>query len=121
MPQTNLYARTREGQHEDWEDLTVPELISFLDTKILMGITILPILNSYYWSTDYCMAAPHVVSEFPRNHFFRILREIHFYDNSTAVPKGQPGYDRAHKVRPIIECCREMFDLVQATQGKLCR
>jgi len=33
----------------------------------------------------------------------RILREIHFNDNSTAVPKGQPGYDRAQKVRPVVE------------------
>jgi len=54
----------------------------------------------------------NIVKSFPRDRFMSILRELHFNDNSTAVPRGQPGYDRAHKVRPVIECFREMFDLV---------
>jgi len=38
VEQTYLYARTREGHHADWEDLTVLELKAFLGTKILMGL-----------------------------------------------------------------------------------
>jgi len=50
----------------------------------------------------------------------RILRELHF-NNSTVVPRGQPGYDRAHKVRSVIENTLGKCLTVQATQGKLSR
>ena len=53
------------------------------------------------------MGAPHIVQSFPRTRFFRILRQLHFNDNSLAIPRGQPGYDRAYKVRPIIDNIRE--------------
>ena len=42
----------------------------------------------------------------PSDHYLRILRiELHFNDNSTAIPRGQPGHNRsrAHKVKPVID------------------
>ena len=45
--------------------------------------------------------------------FFSILKELHFNDNGTAIPRGKPGYDRAHKVRPVIrsvvEKCNTLY------------
>ena len=101
VAQTNQYARTRDGHQEGWTDLTVPEFKAFLGTTLLMGITQLPTFSSY-WSTNYYLGAPHVVQSFPRTHCTRILRELHFNDNIQAIPRGQPGYDRAYKIRPVI-------------------
>ena len=107
VAQTNLYATTRDNHRAaTWTDMTVPEFKSFLGTMMLMGITQLPHLHNY-WSTNGLLGAPHVVQAFPRDRFMRILRELHFNDNTTAVPRGQPGYDRAHKVRPVIDSISE--------------
>ena len=49
------------------------------------------------------LGAPHIVQALPRDRYLTILRELHFNDNSTAIPWGQPGHDRAHKVRPVLD------------------
>ena len=97
-----MHAETREGSLKGWTELTVPELKAFLGITILMGVTQLPRLHCY-WSTNYYLGAPHIVQALPRDRYLRILRELHFNDNSTAIPRGQPGHDRAHKVRPVLD------------------
>ena len=84
VTQTNLYAKTRKRRLTGWSDLTVPEFQAFLGTKLLMGIAQLHLRS--YWSTNYFVGAPHVVKSFPRDRFMRILRELHFNDNSAVVP-----------------------------------
>lgn len=34
---------------------------------------------------------------------------FHVNDNSTAVPRNQDGFDKLHKIRPILDFCREKF------------
>ena len=106
VTQTNLYATTREGHRAEWEDLTVPELQSFLGTVLLMGVHVLPTIESY-WSTNIFLGASNVVLSFPRDRFTQILRELHFNDNSSAVERGQPGYDRGYKMRPVVDSILE--------------
>lgn len=100
--ETNNYATTRENPNNDWKDLTVPEFQAFLGTIMLMGLHSLPALENY-WSTNYYLGTPNIVQSFPRTRFKNILRELHFNDNSQAIPRGEAGHDRAHKLRPIIE------------------
>ena len=69
---------------------------------VLMGIHSLPSYDSY-WSTDELLGAPNVVEPFRRDRFLNLLRELHFNDNSTAVARGEPGYDKAHKIRPVLD------------------
>ena len=45
---------------------------------------------------------PGFRSVMPRDRFFAILRFLYISDNSTAVPRGQPGHDRSFKIRPMI-------------------
>ena len=71
-----------------------------------MGITRLPALHCY-WSTNHYLGAPHIVRSFPRDRFYSILRELHFNGNSSAIPRGQPGHDRTHKVRPVPDSVLE--------------
>ena len=76
VTQTNLFATMREGHCETWNDLPVPEFQGFLGTMILMGIHLLPSIESY-WSTDELLGAPNVVGSFTRDRFANILRELH--------------------------------------------
>ena len=41
--------------------------------------------------------------------FQLILRYIHCNDNSTAIPRGEPGFDRLHKVRPVLDLINRTF------------
>ena len=37
------------------------------------------------------------------NRFEEIKRFLHLNDNTKYVEKGQPGHDKLHKVRPLID------------------
>ena len=110
--ETNRYATTRENRNKEWESLTVPEFQSFLGTMIMMGLHTLPALENY-WSTNYYLGTPNIVEKFPRTRFKNILRELHFNNNHEAIPRGEIGHDRAHKVRPVIrnvlDKCRTLY------------
>jgi len=112
VSETNHYATTRENQNTEWKTLTVPEFQSFLGTIMLMGLHTLPALENY-WSTNYYLGTPNIVAKFPRDRFKNILRELHFNDNRSAIPRGETGHDRAHKVRPVIrsvlEKCQTLY------------
>ena len=36
-----------------------------------------------------------------------IRKYIHFNDNTTFQPLGQPGHDQLHKIRPVLDKLRE--------------
>ncbi|XP_055912797.1 piggyBac transposable element-derived protein 1-like [Eupeodes corollae] len=44
--------------------------------------------------------------------FEQIRQFLHFNDNSTMIPNGQPGYDKLHRVRPLITHFNERFGSV---------
>ncbi|XP_006872930.1 PREDICTED: piggyBac transposable element-derived protein 4-like [Chrysochloris asiatica] len=109
--QTNLYAtqeRTRRyrGQEirkstENWQPTSVEEIKAFIAVHILMGIHVLPELR-HYWSSDPLLGLSSVPDFMTKARFKKLTENIHCNDNSKAVPKGEPGYDRLHKLRPII-------------------
>lgn len=51
--------------------------------------------------------------------FEEIRKYIHFNDDSMAVPSSEPGYDKMHKVRPLITHFNERFGSVPMLQ-RLC-
>ena len=108
VDQTNLHASRSPPPSTcySWYDTTINEMKSFLGTIILMGIHRMPTVADY-WSTNPGTGAPSVVRTFPLNRFMQLLRVIHFNDNATAIPCGDPGHDRAHKVRPVIQSIQE--------------
>ncbi len=44
-----------------------------------------------------------------RNRFYAISRYLHFNDNELATHCGSPGYDKLHKIRPILETVELTF------------
>ena len=115
VEQTNLYASLHppSAAHYEWYDTSVEELKAFFGTVILMGITKLPSIEDY-WSTVPELGAPHIVRAFPINCFKHIIVALHFNDNSTALLRIDPNYDKLHKVRPITESilskCKSLYN-----------
>ncbi|KAF3837628.1 hypothetical protein F7725_009396, partial [Dissostichus mawsoni] len=48
-----------------------------------------------------------------------IKRNIHFEDNTQLIPRGQPGHDQLHKVRPLLTSLLESFQAIPMDE-RLC-
>ena len=56
-----------------------------------------------YWSTDSMLGVLGISAGVTIDHFKALLSCLHLNDNSKAVPRNQPGHDRLHKIRPMID------------------
>ena len=61
------------------------------------------------FSTFGLMTPPPIASRISRQRFRDISRYLHFVDNTQLVSRGQPGYDKLGKVRPVIDHCSTVF------------
>ena len=73
----------------------------FLGMVLAMGILCLPQLEDY-WSSNPLLCAKGIVSEMSWRRFRVLLSCLHLADNSLAIPRGQPGFDKLYKVRPLL-------------------
>ncbi|GBP85380.1 PiggyBac transposable element-derived protein 3 [Eumeta japonica] len=62
------------------------------------------------------MGYPKVSTIMSCNRFEEIKRFIHFNDNLTQIPKGQPGYNPLHKIQPLLELLRQRILTVPKEQ-----
>lgn len=109
VEQTNVYANQNPpSARYRWYNTTVTEMYLFLGIIIAMGVHKLPFFYDY-WSSDCLLGVPGISAGMPVDRFKALLRCLHLNDNTTAVPRNQPGYDRLHKIRPMIDCLRETW------------
>ena len=114
VAETNRYAshclsstHTGDGPVPQWETDS-NEVKAYLGFCILMGMNKLPDLYDY-WSTDEALHYFPVASRISRKRFLEIQRYLHFANNDNIVNRGEPGYDRLDKVRPVIDSVRQSF------------
>lgn len=116
--QTNLYAKQQlmasgvpeELVDDKFEPTTVAEVRAYIGLLMFMNIAPLPSMHMY-WQEGSPTFNPWVSSIMPRNRFQELARYFHLADSTTAVPRGQPGYDPLFKVRPLISLTQESFAL----------
>ena len=82
--------------------MMVDEIKTFTAIHILMDIHTLPELR-HYWSSDNLLGVPAVANLITKTRFKKLTEKIHCNDNTKAVPRGEAGYDRLHKLRPVID------------------
>ena len=67
---------------------------------------------------------PGFHSILPRDRFFTIFHFLHLSDNSSAIPRGQPGHDRSFKIRPMIcslvEAWQDAYDIEKSVSVDEC-
>ena len=103
---------------QSWKPCTSDRLRSFLGLVVAMGIKHLPNLR------DYCsqvpqLGCPDLISSWSYQQFRALLSCLHFNDNATAIPKGQPGYVHLHKVRHFLELVLERCKMVYKPEQEL--
>lgn len=100
LPNTNV--RTAKNYSQPWTDTCDKELQAWIGMNILMGIHQLPRIRDY-WSTDPVLGVEAISNVMTRERFKKISASIHPNSNDTMLPRGDPNYDKLHKVRPIVE------------------
>ena len=116
LTQSNLYAeqqRAAKNDNSPWIPISKEELVAFIGVNIAMGVVSLPNINEY-WSSNPIISHPWFRAVFSRDRFFQILRYIHVADNSKALSRTDPNYDKLWKVRYMLNSlsqrCLELYD-----------
>ena len=95
-----------ELKYANWEKLTVTELRAYFGFNFLMGLVHLPAIEDYWKNDPYFHYHP-IASRISRDRFRDISRYLHFTNNTRLACRGETGYDRLGKVRPVIECVQK--------------
>uniref|UniRef100_A0A8C1XPE6 PiggyBac transposable element-derived protein domain-containing protein n=1 Tax=Cyprinus carpio TaxID=7962 RepID=A0A8C1XPE6_CYPCA len=72
-----------------------------------------------YWAEYWPTATPGFGKVMSRNRFEMILSFLHFTNNEECVDRGQPGYDRLFKIRPIINLVIPRFSAMYGPSKQL--
>jgi hypothetical protein len=108
--ESNKYAKECMGadKYSRWSDVSAEELKAYLGLCIMMGVVNLPSFDDY-WSKDQMLHYTPIAKRIARNRFKDIFRYLHFVDNSTLAPRGDPSYDRLGKIRPLLDYLGQQF------------
>lgn len=98
--------RFRLDKKDKISPVTEGEMRQLLGIVIYMSVVHLPGRRDY-WSSATRQA--FVADIMPVNRFEEILSLLHAADNALMKEKGEPGYDRLHKIRPLLDNLNENF------------
>ena len=59
-----------------------------------------------YWSAHPLLGAPGVIQGMPIRRFKALQSSLHLNDNSKAKKRGELGYDKLYKIRPMLMSIR---------------
>ena len=92
-----------------------PESIKKEDIQKFLGICVFTSVSYCTNVRDYwadVTGSTFVKEVMAVNSFEKLRANLHFNNNETQVPADQPGFDKLHKIRPIINRLQEKFLLV---------
>nr|XP_033799977.1 piggyBac transposable element-derived protein 4-like [Geotrypetes seraphini] len=104
VEQSNLYMKQKGVPFQT----DAQEIRAFLGMNLVMGYHVLPSLKDY-WSTDPDLQVPYIAKVMPRQRFEAIRSALHFSNNEEMLPKSHPDFDRAFKVRPVMDHFNRCF------------
>ena len=62
-----------------------------------------------YWSKDPTFRHSPIAEKISRKRFEEILRYLHFVDNRSLPARGNPGYHRLQRVKPVVDVLKGRF------------
>ncbi len=112
LTNTNKYAVWKQKEmgkpNYAWKELKISELKAFLAIKIAMGISPSP-QYACYWSSSDFMCNVGIKKLLSKRKYELISQYLHVSDRENEIEHGQPGYDRAAKVRPLMDQLGDTF------------
>ena len=108
--ETNRYAQRIMGAafYEKWERVRPADIFAYFCIMVMMGLVQLPNLHDYC-KKDSLFYCPAIAEHMSRDRFLQIHKYLHFVDNDSVVPPGEPNYDRLCKVRPVLDMIEDRF------------
>ena len=104
VTQTNLYA-VQLAPVNDFSS-SKEELRVYIGLNMLMGIVVEQGL-SLYWSGNTYFGIQGVNDVIRRERFKTLNFHLHVNDNTTAVPRGDIGYNHHHKIQSLLTSMRQ--------------
>jgi Transposase IS4 len=92
-----------------WRDMTLDELLEFVSCLLVLGVTRRRLRRQQIWSSDLNFAVPSVQAVLPRARFEELLSHLHFADNETLLPRGDPLHNPVGKAQPLIDTANEVM------------
>ena len=111
VTESNRYAMQQGQAFETNSD----EIKAFLGLVIFMGYHCLPSARNY-WSTDEDLQVGFVTKVMTLKRFEKIKRFIHFNNNATVADRRSAEFDRAYKVRPVLNFVNSAFQKARAPE-----
>ncbi|XP_063227539.1 piggyBac transposable element-derived protein 4-like [Bacillus rossius redtenbacheri] len=106
VSQTNTYAKQKQLVH--WTPCCVEEMKAVFGVLLLMAVHVLPSLD-HYWSSDPLFRVESICQTMTCKRFKKILEALHCNDNTKAKKRGEEGYDKLYKIRPVFSVLRSKF------------
>ena len=73
-----------------------------------MGLKQVPDLYDY-WSNSTVLSVDGIKHVFPRKRYEELPHNLHCADNNSAIPAGQPGHNKIHKIQNIVNILNRNF------------
>ena len=87
-------------------NISETEIHQFIGILIMTGVYSLP-HQRFYWTNS--TRIDSIASIMTRDRFLQIKKYLHVVDNTNQPDKNDPRYDRAFKVRPLLDIVKENF------------
>lgn len=105
--ETNRYheqqvAAEPNNHKRKWSTVTWDEVEAFIAILIYMGIVKVPQMH-LYWSTDNLIHQERVSSIMTQTLFPQTRRFFHLADNSSALPREDPSFNKISRVRQFFD------------------
>ncbi|CAF3672899.1 unnamed protein product [Rotaria socialis] len=102
--QSNLYSVQKDPNKP--VRISETEMAQFIGILMMTGIYAFPEQRFFWSSTTRVECISSVMS---RDRFLEIKKYLHVADNSVQLDRDDPNFDRAHKVRPLLNIIKENF------------
>ena len=96
-----------EGTSVTWTT-NEKEIRAYFGFCIMMGLVRMPEIRDY-WSKDPTFRHSPIAEKISRKRFEEILRYLHFVDNRSLPARGDPGYHRLQRVKPVVDALKGRF------------
>ena len=92
----------------NWKEITGGDIRILFAHLLVMGV--MKRGNAAkYWSNCEIMKLDFFGKYLSRNSYQMLISNIHCAPNSQNPPKGSPGHDPLHKIRPLVRMCPRKF------------
>ena len=92
-----------------YDSATLSEMKLFFSLHLAMGVVTQKDINDH-WQVKYpIIQTPTFHQVMSRNRWKSIWSHLHFANNATAIPRGEPGHDRLFKIRNVIQLVVSKF------------